>query len=197
MNDRLTIVWDIDGTLGRYYPGFQVALRRRGHPAGNYPPPNDYNFAKAGWFATTEEFLSFHAQAVADGLFLDMEPEATAVSAVRALADRGVRQVIATHRLIAGLDHIVRDTTLAWLDATFDVTFDEIHFTADKWSASGDLYVDDAPAVIASLDERGLNRLVMDAANYNQHLPGPRVYTCNDVIAHVDVLLDAQRKVAA
>lgn len=192
-----TVIWDIDNTLGQYNEALQSALRRVGHPAGWFEPPTNYNFAKAGWFETIEDFLGHHRQFVEDGLFLDMLPAPGAVEVVSALAERGVRQEVATHRLIGGIEHIVRDTTIAWLENTFPVDFDCVHFTADKWSVPGDLYIDDAPAVIESLDARNLPRMVMDAPRYNQHLPGLRAMTCADVLTHVDTLLADHARAAA
>ena len=177
----LTLVADLDNTTQRYNHGIAgVVFETTGRVVPTSCP--SYNFAESGWFGSTEEFLAVHAAAVADGLFLDLETYDGAAETIAALRAAGVTVKIATHRLMPGLDEdVVKATTVAGLAAR-GIEYDEIHFVKNKYEVAGDVYIDDAPYVIESLDERGLARIVFDQ-EYNRQYAGPRATAWADVPA--------------
>lgn len=191
-----TFVIDLDNTSADYNAGFQRALAAVGHRAAHLPPPRDYNFASAGWFEDFDEFWSLHTAAVAAGMLRDLEPLPGLDRALNEIADMGARIVVATYRTVEGHEDLCREHTHEWLARHVSAPIDAVHFTKHKHEVPGDLYIDDAPYVIEALAELGIDYLVMDAPNYNQHLVGPRVYSWDQVPVAVRARMDAKAIVA-
>ena len=184
-----TLVFDLDDTAAQYREAFQSRLRRWGHHAGWAPPAADYDFTAAGWFTTRDEYLTHHRRAVREGMFADMDPMPGFLDAAHELADDGVRLAIATHRHLTGDPAWARLTTLAWL-TLIGAPVDKVYFRSAKHTVPGDLYVDDAPHVIADLDAHGRDRLVFDRP-FNRHIAGGRVASWEDVVDQVRVRREA------
>ena len=64
---------------------------------------------------------------------------------------------------------------------TFDLKYDSIHFTHEKWTVSCDIYLDDSPGVIREFLLRGLKGYVYTHP-YNLDCPGQKVNSLSEFV---------------
>lgn len=173
---------DIDGVL---YP-FDRALARhvervRGLPPGTLPAARTWDFFRAQWGMTREEYLAVYADGVRSGsLFTAEAPYPGAVDAVLALEDAGHRIHYVTAR-----GTTPEDRDLLWWDTAdwllgWGFPLDSLTVTADKPAACLRLgvrhHLDDAPHQYDALEAAGLTPWLLDRP-WNTTHPGRRTLT--------------------
>lgn len=188
---------DLDGVCANYYAGFaSYVADAKGVDASTLKPLTDYSDFSAWGIGSRDEFLQLHADAVEDGLF-DRLPEIEGASRVlwKLSQDHDVWIRVITHRLSRKGTHAVSvASTVRWLDGDHLprplfvdgqerhalIPYRDICFIGDKPDVGADIYVDDAPYNVEPLREGGREVIVFDQP-YNQHLPGPRAASWDEV----------------
>jgi len=177
---------DLDGVCADYAGG----LRRHvavvgGVPPESLPEPVSWNWTECDWgIDSEEEYLALHAEAVAAGLFKDLEPLPGVSEALWRLSDAGIRIRVITHRLfIAGSHAASAADTVTWLEQ-HRLPYWDLCFMADKPQVGADVYIDDSPANIAAFQAAGLPALIFDQP-YNRHLEGARVRDWQEAVSVV------------
>jgi 5'(3')-deoxyribonucleotidase len=120
-------------------------------------------------------------------LFRDLPTFPGALEAVQTLVDAGHHTVVLT----AKPRWAVHDT-FAWLsDVGFPTT--EVHIIDDKWTVPCDVYIDDAPHVLADyVRHRPSADVLRFARPWNHPVPGVRdAHGWDDVLAHVGAVAAA------
>ena len=161
---------DIDGVLADYTGAAAVIGRELGHPiAGAAHGPTSYALVGPGWFPDAHAALAaMEALRAGGGLrTLDLL-DASAPLAVAELRAAGHQVEVVTSRNPADA-HDTRD----WL-CDIGVVADALHFETRKSTLRCDVYLDDAPRVVAEIRSAGHTAAVYDAT-YNRHLDGLRV----------------------
>ncbi len=103
---------------------------------------------RIGGFADMREFWSWASpKPHRPSVFRYLEPYPTAVDSLRALVRDGHRVVIVTTK-----PHWARIDTFRWLADT-DLPTTEVHMSDRKYEVDCDVYLDDAPHVLAELAE--------------------------------------------
>ena len=165
---------DLDGVVGDFYGAMRkIAAEWLGKPVESLATEVNYGLQEWG----LEEYGGYdrlHRFAVTErNLFRDMEPIKDAPSVLRKLSGRGIRIRIITHRLFLKYSHRTTVTqTVDWLDS-WDIPYWDLCFMADKGAVDAHVYIDDAPANITRLRERGCRTIVFSNST-NRELPGPR-----------------------
>lgn len=169
---------DLDEVVFAYTEGLRNSLAASlgldgAEALARYPDNADWDYVRAGWFDSAQEYLAAHTAAVESGLYLTMPMVAGASEALWRLSDDGVRIRVVTHRLFAKGSHsrVVADTVAA-LDAA-GIPYSDICFAADKTQVGADLYLDDAPHNVEALRSAGHPAIVFDRP-HNRHVAGPR-----------------------
>ena len=102
------------------------------------------------------------------------------------MSDAGIHIRIITHRLIIkGLHAQIAADTVTSLEQQGDtIPYRDLVFSGLKHQVHADVYVDDAPSVISSLQKHGKDVLIY-TQNYNTDFGGPRASNWSDVENHV------------
>ena len=181
MNESAFILGvDLDGVVGDFYGAMRkIAALWLGKPTESLTTEVGYGLQEWG----LEEYGGYdrlHRFAVTErNLFRDMEPIKDAPSVLRKLSGRGIRIRIITHRLFLKYSHRTTVTqTVDWLDS-WDIPYWDLCFMADKEAVDAHVYIDDAPANIIRLRERGSKTIVFSNST-NRDLPGPRADNWQD-----------------
>lgn len=132
-----------------------------------FPEHSTYDLVKAGWFATSDDFLTHFHEAEANGLYRTLIPFPGALDVVRGLQAAGDRVVVVTARKAS----FAADTR-SWLDAHDLAPTDVIH-TEAKHEVDADVFIEDANYQIQSLVENGRSVLA-HSRPYNAHVDVPR-----------------------
>lgn len=180
---------DLDGVTGNYTGAF----RRYAAEAYNipelevmaaFPEPDDYAFTK--WMHVGQDFVGNHAQAVANGLYREMEVMDKASETLWKLDSEGHRIRIITSRFVKhGQNYKVVANTAEWLDK-HDIPYRDILFMSDKADVTADVFVDDSPDNIVALRAAGKPVIVYDAL-YNRHMGDEfRAYNWDDVYSLIN-----------
>ena len=158
----------------------RVVATERGIDAAALPEERGWDFAEWG-LADLGGFDSVHRRAVLEHrMFRSMPIMPGAPEALWRLSDAGVWIRIITHRLYVNWGHAVAvSDTVEWLDQNA-IPYRDICFLGRKPEVEADCYVDDSPAVVASLRDEG-NRVIVFDAPYNAHLDEPRATTWDEV----------------
>lgn len=174
---------DIDGCAGDYVGGLRKFLADRLEiPEEDrmtvFPEPIDYNFST--WPGISEDFVEYHAQAVALGLYKEMDAIGNVSEILWRLSNEGHHLRVITSRFVKSGQHsMVIGSTAIWLDK-HDIPYRDIMFVRNKTDVYADIYIDDAEYNIEAYRAAGSNFLIFDAP-YNKHVEGPRVYNWDEV----------------
>jgi len=166
---------DIDGVCADYTKGFRdFCVERMGLPPWRFPEPSHYNLVSAGWpFASIEDYLRLHREAVEDGLYARLPSYPVMSQALWSLSDADVHVRIVSHRLfLSGLHRRIARDTADWLERE-SVPYMSLCITGLKDSVDATLYVEDSPAMIHALRQSGRTVVVFDQP-YNRGIGGPR-----------------------
>src|SRR4051812_43878889 len=98
---------DLDGVCADYVGGFRLHVARAlGVLPSTLREPADWDWTRCGWgIASRQEYLDLHAEAVADGLFRDLQPLPGVAESLWRLSNAGIRIRIITHRLFVSGSH--------------------------------------------------------------------------------------------
>jgi len=180
---------DLDGVVADYEKAFaRISGEILNLGPEHFPQADNWSFVQSNWpFETEEQFRSIHSQAVEKyNMFRNLPVIQGASEALWRLSDGGVRIRIVTHRLVVNNIHAVAvGDTVTWLDEN-NIPYRDICFVRDKADVGADMYVDDGPSNILSLQEAvGKNNVLIYNQLYNQHLAGLRVKNWEDLISEV------------
>lgn len=186
---RFVLGVDLDGVCAQYVPAFHTYCRAQGMAVPDSHHTESWDLTEAGWFATREEYMDAHRQAVAAGLFAWMPEVPGASDALWVLSDLEVHLRVVTHRLHHGDHHVVTADTTRWLqaqrpDGRARIPYRDLVFLGTKHALDSDLHIDDAPHVIEEMQAAGQNVLIFDHP-YNRHLAGPRARNWTEVVEYV------------
>ncbi len=176
---------DLDGVVLNYEDAFRTYLiNKKGFDPNKLKPAISYSFKEAGWFASNEEFVAAHTEAVESGLYRRLRPFPGASEKLWKLSNAGAHIHVITSRFVANHQHakVVSDTAYS-LDKN-KIPFRSIGFDAKKTEHVADVYIDDSPSNIIALRGVKRNVLVYDAL-YNQDFPAPRAKNWDEVYSYV------------
>lgn len=153
--------------------GYLEGLRARASSLGFSLPrenPRSWCFFESGWFPSREDFVTFHQEAVAHGLYEDLKPLPGAQKTLWDLSSSGYQINIITSRFVVPGQHqeVVRQTAAA-LDA-HHIPYNNLSFLADKVLQHADAYLDDGPRNISALTEAG-RPVIAFSMPYNEGIP--------------------------
>jgi 5'(3')-deoxyribonucleotidase len=174
---------DLDGVTGKYVEVLRTFVSNQlGIPEADrmtmFPEPIDYNFTN--WPHVSEDFVKYHSEAVAMGLYKDMDVMEGASETLWRLNGEGDHLRVITSRFVKhGQNYKVVANTAEWLDKN-DIPYRDIMFVRDKVDVFADVYIDDSPSNILNFDAAGRTVIIFDAP-YNQGMAGLRAYTWDDV----------------
>ena len=184
MTDRSFVFGvDLDGVVADFYGGLRpIAAEWLGVDDRDRCPSG----CRGGWSEWGVDqapggYDALHKFAVMQReLFLKLPPMARAPQALRRLSKAGVRIRIITHRLFIKYFHqIAVSQTIQWLDR-HDIPYWDLCFMQQKTAVGADLYIEDSPANIERLRAEGAKTIVFSNST-NEHLPGPRASTWDEV----------------
>jgi 5'(3')-deoxyribonucleotidase len=178
---------DLDDTIAEYLLGLRKFIIKKdadffdgmteAELDAHFPQLPTYdNFVWSRINGNREKFIAYHAEAVENGLFADLEPIAGAVEALWKLKrEHGVHIYVITSRFVQNWQNarVLMDTGV-WLDKN-NVPYDDIMFARDKVDVLADVYIDDSPKNITNLRKAGRNVIVYNQS-YNQDFGGPRAH---------------------
>jgi 5'(3')-deoxyribonucleotidase len=182
---------DLDGCVADFYGGLRpIAAEWLGVDLATLPERVSWGLIEWGVDHAPGGYERLHRFAVTQReLFLKMPPMAGAPQAMRRLSIEGVRIRIITHRLFIKYFHQVAvSQTIQWL-YRHDIPYWDLCFMQEKAAVGADLYIEDSPANIERLRAEGQKTIVFSNST-NEHLPGPRANTWNDVL---DLALSEKR----
>lgn len=174
---------DLDGVTGKYVEVLRTFVSNQlGIPEAErmtmFPEPIDYNFTN--WPHVSNDFVKFHSEAVAAGLYKDMDVMDGASETLWRLNGEGDHLRVITSRFVKhGQNYKVVANTAEWLDKN-DIPYRDIMFVHEKVDVYADVYIDDSPSNILKFDAAGRTVIIFDAP-YNQGMAGMRAYTWDDV----------------
>jgi 5'(3')-deoxyribonucleotidase len=169
---------DIDNVTGDYTAGIRTFFTQilevpEAEVATRFPEPDSYSYSN--WQGIGEQFLDYHAQAVALGLYKSIPVVEGASEALWKLSDEGHHIRVVTSRFVKSGQHgLVISQTGLWLDK-HDIPYRDIMFVKNKADVYADVFLDDAPENILSLRNAGREVVIFDQP-YNRDLPGLRVH---------------------
>ena len=165
---------DLDGPCADYLGAMRaVAAQIGGVDPSTLPTPITWGLEQ--WFGDRNKYLKAHHEAVHDlRIFRDLEATPGASETITALHSEGHLIRVISHRLKGGdMDPaVVLPDTVRWLSDN-GIPFDDIAFVDDKSDVRADVYIDDDPAVVASLRDMGRQVIVYDLP-YNRHVYVPK-----------------------
>ncbi len=174
---------DLDGVVADFYGGLRpIAAEWLGVALETLPPRVSWGLKEWGVEQAAGGYDKLHRFAVTQReLFLKMPPIAGAPQTLRRLSLEGVRIRIITHRLFIKYFHQVAvSQTIQWLDR-HDIPYWDLCFMQQKTAVGADLYIEDSPTNIERLRGEGQKTIVFTNST-NEHLPGPRADTWDDVL---------------
>lgn len=174
---------DLDGVVADFYAGLRpIAAEWLGVDLATLPERVSWGLVEWGVDRAPGGYERLHRFAVTQReLFLKMPPMRGAPQALRRLSEEGVRVRIITHRLFIKYFHQVAvSQTIDWLDR-HDIPYWDLCFMQQKTAVGADLYIEDSPANIERLRAEGAKTIVFTNST-NEHLPGPRANSWDDVL---------------
>jgi len=181
---------DLDGCTGDYVGALRKFVSDNlGIPEEDrlttFPVPSDYNFTN--WPHVSTEFVKYHSEAVAMGLYRDMDVMPGASDTLWKLNNEGHHLRVITSRFVQhGQNFRVVSSTGEWLDK-HDLPYRDIMFVRDKVDVFADVYIDDSPDNILNFQKAGRRVIIFDAP-YNQGMVGLRAYNWDDVYYYLSEL---------
>jgi 5'(3')-deoxyribonucleotidase len=183
MNDRSFVFGvDLDGVVADFYGGLRpIAAEWLGVTIDSLPLRVSWGLAEWGVDEAPGGYERLHRFAVTQReLFSRVPPMAGAPQALRRLSIQGVRIRIITHRLFIKYFHQVAvSQTIQWLDR-HDIPYWDLCFMQQKTAVGADLYIEDSPANVERLRAENQKTIVFTNST-NEHLPGPRANTWEEV----------------
>jgi 5'(3')-deoxyribonucleotidase len=179
---RFVLGVDLDGVCADFYGGLKpVAAEWLGVELASLPDRVSWTLPEWGVDQAPGGYDALHRFAVTQReLFRRLPPMPGAPQALRRLSAQDVRIRIITHRLFIKYFHQVAvRQTIEWLDF-HDIPYWDLCFMREKAAVGADLYVEDSPENVARLRAQGLKTLVFSNST-NEHLPGPRAHSWEDV----------------
>lgn len=177
---------DLDGTATAYNRGIACSIAREhgieiDSPefVQHFPAEHPYNFDNWTHITDFSVFKDYHARAVENGIYRDLEVFKGAEEALWKLSEEGHHIRVITSRFVKGGQHakVVADTAY-WLDKN-NIPYKDIMFTARKTDVFADVYIDDAPSNLFSFQKADRPYIIFDAF-YNRDIEGPRVDNWDD-----------------
>lgn len=123
MAEKLKIAVDLDGVCAKYNDYLRtVVAEHSGHDAENLPEPEFYSFVQSGWPLKDEnEYAEVHCQAVAEGLYRNLESISGSTRVLHELAAEDYHLRVVTARFVRPGQHAqVCSDTVEWLDHAVD-----------------------------------------------------------------------------
>jgi 5'(3')-deoxyribonucleotidase len=173
---------DLDGVVADFYSGLRpIAAEWLGVALDTLPTRVSWGLVEWGVEEAAGGYDKLHRFAVTQReLFLKVPPMPGAPQALRRLSLEGVRIRIITHRLFIKYFHQVAvSQTIQWLDH-HDIPYWDLCFMQQKTAVGADLYIEDSPLNVERLRADGARTIVFTNST-NEHLPGPRASTWDDV----------------
>lgn len=174
---------DLDGVTAEYIGGLRDFIAtKRGYSEqdiGHFlPEVTDYGFSD--WKNLGEDFVTFHTEAVAEGLYAGLPVMQGASDALWKLNNEGHHIRVLTKRFVKNGQHgkVVADTAL-WLDAA-NIPYRDLSFIGKKTDVFADVYIDDAPSNLKDFEKAGVDYIIFDAL-YNRDFSGERALNWDDV----------------
>ena len=177
---------DLDGVCADFYGGLKpVAAEWLGVDLATLPDRVSWTLPEWGVDQAPGGYDALHRFAVTQReLFRRLPPMPGAPQALRRLSAQDVRIRIITHRLFIKYFHQVAvRQTIEWLDF-HDIPYWDLCFMREKAAVGADLYIEDSPENVARLRSQGLKTIVFSNST-NEHLPGPRAHSWDEVIGLV------------
>lgn len=174
---------DLDNTSGDYTDALrQYVGEAEGIPVEErltvFPEPSDYNFTT--WPFVSTDFLRYHSEAVAQGIYGKMKVYDGCSQTLWKLDEDGHHiRVITSRFTVWGQNNRVVASTGAWLDKV-DLPYRDIMFVRDKGDVYADVYIEDNPSNIFALRALGRTVIVYDAL-YNRDISGLRAHNWEEV----------------
>jgi 5'(3')-deoxyribonucleotidase len=183
MTDRAFVFGvDLDGVVADFYGGLRpIAAEWLGVNVDSLPMRVSWGLTEWGVDEAPGGYERLHRFAVTQReLFSRVPPMAGAPQALRRLSIQGVRIRIITHRLFIKYFHQVAvSQTIQWLDR-HDIPYWDLCFMQQKTAVGADLYIEDSPANVERLRAENQKTIVFTNST-NEHLPGPRANTWEEV----------------
>jgi 5'(3')-deoxyribonucleotidase len=179
--DQIVLGVDLDGVCADFYGRMrEVAAEWFERPVDELT--QDVTIGLPEWgIRDDDHYQSLHRFAVTErDLFrtVPMIPGARAV--LRRLSDEGYRIRIITHRLFIQYFHAMAvQQTIEWLDHQ-GIPYRDLCFMKEKDQVGADIYIEDAPANIKSLRDRG-HYTICFANSTNTNVPAPRAKNWEEV----------------
>jgi len=184
MNERAFVFGvDLDGVVADFYGGLRpIAAEWLGVALESLSPRVSWGLVEWGIDQAPGGYEALHKFAVMQReLFLTLPPTPRAPQTLRKLSKAGVRIRIITHRLFIKYFHqIAVSQTIQWLDR-HDIPYWDLCFMQQKTAVGADLYIEDSPSNIERLRAEGQKTIVYTNST-NEHLPGPRANTWDEVL---------------
>jgi 5'(3')-deoxyribonucleotidase len=177
---------DLDGVCADFYGGLKpVAAEWLGVDIAELPDRVSWTLPEWGVDRAPGGYDALHRFAVTQReLFKRLPPMPGAPQALRKLSAYDVRIRIITHRLFIKYFHQVAvRQTIEWLDF-HDIPYWDLCFMREKAAVGADLYIEDSPENIVRLRAQGLRTIVFSNST-NEHLPGPRAQSWEEVVGLV------------
>lgn len=180
---------DLDGVTAEYVGGLRnfIALQRGYSPeevAELMPEVTDYGFSN--WEGLNTDFVTYHTNAVAEGLYAGLPMMQGASEVLWELSNEGHHIRVLTKRFVKNGQHgkVVADTA-SWLDQ-MNIPYRDLAFLAKKTDLHCDVYIDDAPSNLIEFRNSWKDYIIFDAP-YNQEIPGDRAESWDDVYGHIQM----------
>jgi len=177
---------DLDGVCADFYAGLRpIAAEWLGVDASSLPERISWGLPEWGVDKAPGGYEALHRFAVTQReLFRILPPMPGAPQALRKLSDADVRIRIITHRFFIKYFHqVAARQTIAWLDH-HDIPYWDLCFMQEKAAVGAELYIEDSPTNIERLRQEEQKTIVFTNST-NEHLPGPRADTWDDVVEMV------------
>jgi 5'-nucleotidase len=170
---------DLDGVLCDYVAGLRSFLSHRRHEE----IPDAHSFRLTEWFASDDERVSAHSEAVREGLWQTAPPVAGAVQGIQLLQGAGWEVAAVTARGSYGEGRAAVEDTAMWLERN-SLTLAGLWVGRPKIDSGCALFIDDSPSELARYASAGIRFAVFDQP-WNRHVAGPRLRSWSAVLSIV------------
>jgi len=182
---KIVIGVDLDGVCADFYRRMrEIAAEWFEKSIDELPVDVSYGLGEWG-VLDRNQYESLHRFAVTQReLFSSMEMVPGARKYLRRLSDDGYRIRIITHRLFIHYFHASAvQQTVEWLDSR-GIPYWDLCFMKEKEQVGADIYIEDTPANVLQLREKGLCTICF-ANSTNPHIEAPRASSWKEVYAMV------------
>jgi len=169
--EKIVLAVDLDECCFNYLDGFRHYLEACGYgvPEGQ---PSSWNLAESGWVLDETDFKLKHEEAVANGIYKNLEIFPHTKETLWDLVDSGYQINFITSRFVVNRQHlrVVKDTAEA-IEKN-GLPYSNLMFQKNKDRFLADGYVDDGPHNITALENIGRFVIKLNQP-YNLHLETP------------------------